>query len=70
MRLHTDEMKMYLRNKSVKLKAKQSNYLTVILGIILIFFITSSIFINLIYPNIYFNKIFFWNYINFHALIF
>ena len=57
-RLHTDEMKMYLRNKSVKLKAKQSNYLTVILGIILIFLITFSIFINLIYPNIYFNKIF------------
>ena len=57
-RLHTDEMKMYLRDKSVKLKTKQSNYLTVILGIILIFFITFSIFINLIYPNIYFNKIF------------
>jgi len=58
MRLHTDEMKMYLRNKSVKLKAKQSNYLTVILGIILIFFIMFLICINLIYPNIYFNKMF------------
>ena len=25
-RLHTDEMKMYLRNKSANLRAKQSNY--------------------------------------------
>jgi len=58
-RLHTDEMKMYLRNKSVKLKAKQSNYQIVILGIVLIFFMSLLIFINLFYPIVFFNKIFF-----------
>ena len=57
-RLHTDEMKMYLRNNSAKLKAKQSNYSIVILGIVLIFFITTLIFVNLFYPIIFFNKIF------------
>ena len=56
-RLHTDEMKMYLRKKSVKLKANQSNYQIVILGIILIFFMSLLIFINLFYTIVFFNKI-------------
>jgi len=57
-RLHTDEMKMYLRNKSANLRIKQKNYSVVILGIVLIFFIAALIFINLFYPVIWFNKIF------------
>ena len=57
-RLHTDEMKMYLRKKSATLKAKQSNYSIVILGIVLIFFITALIFINLFYSLVFFNYIF------------
>tara|TARA_B110000046_G_scaffold12213_1_gene12091 strand:+ start:2693 stop:3733 length:1041 start_codon:yes stop_codon:yes gene_type:complete len=57
-RLHTDEMKMYLRNKSANLRAKQKNYSIVIVGIVLIFFITALIFINLFYPVIFFSKIF------------
>jgi len=56
-RLYTDEMKMYLRNKSAKLRVKQSNYSTVILGIVLIFFITVLILINLFYSIVFFNKI-------------
>jgi glycosyltransferase involved in cell wall biosynthesis len=56
-RLHTDEMKMYLRNKSANLKVKQSNYSVVIFGIILIFFMTILIFINLFYPLFFFKKI-------------
>lgn len=56
-RLHTDEMKMYLRNKSVNLKAKQSNYSIVILGIILIFSMMVITLTNLFYPIVYFSKI-------------
>ena len=56
-RLHTDEMKMYLRNKSVNLKAKQSNYSIVIMGIVLIFSMMVLIFTNLLYPINYFDKI-------------
>ena len=57
-RLHTDEMKMYLRNKSANLRVKQSNYSIVIFGIILIFIITFLSFVNLFYPVVFFKKIF------------
>jgi len=55
-RLHTDEMKMYLRNRSVSLKVKQSNYSIVILGIFLILLILTSIFINFFYSIIFFKE--------------
>jgi len=53
LRIHRSEMKMYLRNKNILMKAKQSNYSTVIFSLILIFLkatlVTGSFFYEI--PN-------------------
>ena len=37
LRIHTNEMKMYLRNKNISMKIEQSNYSPIIFGMVLIF---------------------------------
>ncbi len=59
LRLHTEEMKMYLRNKSINKKINQSNYSTVIIGIVLIFLIIAASLLNKFYPITYY-KFFLW----------
>jgi len=61
-RIHTGEMKMYLRNKTILMKARQSNYYSVIFGIILISSILALLIGNYFYPVLYFfNILFFLN---------
>ena len=49
LRIHTNEMKMYLRNKNISTKMKQSNYSSIIFGIILIFLIILITTVNFFY---------------------
>lgn len=58
LRMHTNEMKMYLRNRNISMKIKQSNYTTIILSMILIFIkiILSSLYFFYEFPH--FEKIF------------
>ena len=53
-RIHTGEMKMYLRNKSFLSKIKQSNYFTVIFGLFLISSILTLLVGNYFYSIPYF----------------
>ena len=58
LRIHTDEMKMYLRNKSFSMKINQSNYSMVIFGIILISCIIMLPIVNSFYTLPHFLNIF------------
>ena len=58
LRIHTSEMKMYLRNKNISMKATQSNYSSVIISLILLFFKMCLITTNLFYDIPYFYQIF------------
>ena len=51
--MHTNEMKMYLRNRNISMKIKQSNYTTIILSMILIFIkiILSSLYFFYEFPH-------------------
>ena len=57
-RIHTGEMKMYLRNKTFLMKAKQKNYFFVLVGIALIMFGCLLSFMNYFYTVPYFSHIF------------
>ena len=57
-RIHTGEMKMYLRNKTILMKVKQKNYSAVIAGITLVLFGLSISALNLFYKIPHFFHIF------------
>ena len=57
-RIHTGEMKMYLRNKTFLMKAKQKNYLVVLIGIALITLGCLLSFVNYFYTVPYFSYVF------------
>lgn len=57
--LHIDEMKAHLRNKTLLMKSKQSNYFGVILGIVIITLIAALLFLNIFFEIPYFSKILF-----------
>ena len=58
LRIHTSEMKMYLRNKNISMKTNQSNYSSVIASLILLFLKMCLLTTNLFYTVPYFQKIF------------
>jgi len=57
LRMHTNEMKMYLRNRNISMKIKQSNYTSIILSMILIFLKMTLSSIYIFYDIPYFEKI-------------
>jgi glycosyltransferase involved in cell wall biosynthesis len=58
-RIHTGEMKMFLRNKNIKQKIKQKNYLPIILSIILLGLQFCSMGLFIFFKNIYLLYIFY-----------
>ena len=57
LKMHTNEMKMYLRNKNISMKIGQSNYTSVILGMFLIFLKVSLFTMNFFYSIPHFGKL-------------